>query len=61
MGCDIAAPSGYWRRRMTGSAAPRIRESGITVPPLRQRLGLTSPQYRPSMAKSWSGNTSIGA
>src|SRR5690606_18446409 len=25
------------------------------------RLGLTSPQYRPSMAKSWSGSTSIGA
>lgn len=25
------------------------------------RFGLTSPQYRPSIAKSWSGSTSIGA
>ena len=26
-----------------------------------QRFGLTRPQYRPSIAKSWSGSTSIGA
>jgi len=41
--------------------------SGHRVMPLdgigraRHRLGLTSPQYSPSMAKSWSGNTSMGA
>ena len=26
-----------------------------------QRFGLTRPQYRPSIANSWSGRTSIGA
>ena len=47
---------------ISGHAVFRHREMPFAgIGHVRHRLGLTSPQYNPSMAKSWSGSTSMGA
>jgi hypothetical protein len=44
-----------------GACRGRVSETVAMARRGPHRLGRTSPQYRPSMAKSWSGRTSMGA